>query len=308
MRLRNIVTLSIVSVLLFTMQVFANGLSLNISGRNISLADAAPYLDDNRTLTPIRVVSESLGFKVNWDEKTKNFTVEGKDIRDNKSVVITGQMNKPQVTILKDGKTTKKNIDDSPKVVVKMKNNRLYVPLRFFAENFGYTVFYDAGSRTVFITKPGDPAPEIPEPDKKQDVVWNGNVKDFVNKVVENTDMTLAEGKISNISQAHLGVNGSQVIVGPPLFDSGANVKIVVNGWNISGRFYPDFIKAENQENMDNVEKVIQMYTSDKTAFSKINNAIQNGKSHTTKNPIKTSDGKQLTVKPESSGTVIRFY
>lgn len=40
--------------------------------------NAAPYIENGRTMVPVRFVSESLGADVQWDQKTKTVTVTKK--------------------------------------------------------------------------------------------------------------------------------------------------------------------------------------------------------------------------------------
>lgn len=118
-------------------------ITLQINGAVVK-TDVPPYTIAGRTLVPVRIISESLGAKVSWDGTTKSFTVVSKDGK----TTITGTSGKSQVTV--NGKTVL--IDpNSPNVVVEQKSGRVFVPIRFFAENFGAEVGYDATTKVVSI-------------------------------------------------------------------------------------------------------------------------------------------------------------
>lgn len=105
--------------------------------------DVPPFILDQRTFLPTRAVAESLGCKVDWDNATKSFTITSKDGK----TVIQGVAGKSEVTV--NGKKTL--IDKaSANVTVQTRNNRVFVPIRFVAENLGCEVNYQ--DRVVYIT------------------------------------------------------------------------------------------------------------------------------------------------------------
>ena len=94
--------------------------------------DVAPVIMNDRTLVPIRFVTESLGGKVAWNEKEKEvvLTIDGKEIK---------------MTI---GKVLEK-YGVAPVIL----NDRTYVPVRFVADELGATTTWDAISKMVTVTK-----------------------------------------------------------------------------------------------------------------------------------------------------------
>ena len=103
--------------------------------------DVYPYIEKGRTLVPLRVISESLGYGVNWDQGTRQVTVEknGKSIR----LVI----NSNQVLVKDSSGERTITID----VAAGISNDRTFVPLRAVAELFGETVNWDAKYRTAIV-------------------------------------------------------------------------------------------------------------------------------------------------------------
>lgn len=94
--------------------------------------DAAPVIRNDRTLVPIRIVTETLGGKVDWNGVTKEVTlnIDGKEIK---------------MTI---GKTLEK-YGVAPVII----DGRTFVPVRFVADELGATVAWDDATKTVTITK-----------------------------------------------------------------------------------------------------------------------------------------------------------
>lgn len=99
--------------------------------------DPAPYVENSRTMVPLRFISEALGQKVDWDAKQKKVTI-GENL-----AILT--INSDEI-VGKD-KTIK---IESPAVV---KEGRTFVPLRAVAEILGAKVSWDGPSKTVKINK-----------------------------------------------------------------------------------------------------------------------------------------------------------
>lgn len=94
--------------------------------------DTAPVIRNDRTLVPIRIVTETLSGKVDWNGVTKEVTlhIDGKEIK---------------MTV---GKTLEK-YGVAPVII----DGRTFVPVRFVADELGATVAWDNATKTVTITK-----------------------------------------------------------------------------------------------------------------------------------------------------------
>ena len=94
--------------------------------------DTAPVIRNDRTLVPIRIVTETLGGKVDWNGVTKEVTlhIDGKEIK---------------MTV---GKTLEK-YGVAPVII----DGRTFVPVRFVADELGATIAWDDVTKTVTITK-----------------------------------------------------------------------------------------------------------------------------------------------------------
>ena len=117
----------------------ANPIFLYING---SIYNAGIIIENNRTLVPLRFISETLGAQVGWDDATRKVTITDGS---NQIELIIGN-NKPTL----NGKVIQ--IDAAPKIF----NDYTYVPLRFIAESLnckvdwfdGYPMYSD-GSKLV---------------------------------------------------------------------------------------------------------------------------------------------------------------
>ena len=118
----------------------AKPIEIYINGQKIE-SDVPPVIINDRTLAPVRVISENLGAEVYWDN------------------------DKRLVQILTPSKTIILKIDDSKALVdgeeilldvpAQIVNNRTMVPLRFLGETLGAKVSWDNDLRRVIINRTG---------------------------------------------------------------------------------------------------------------------------------------------------------
>ncbi|MBG9453918.1 hypothetical protein ABE61_07420 [Lysinibacillus sphaericus] len=119
-------------LMLTSLPAYAAHSTIKIDGVVVT-TDATPETKNNRTMVPLRVISENLGATVNWKDSKVTLT--------NNKMQITLQPNSN--TVIKNGKT--ELLDVKPY----LKNNRLFVPIRFIAETFGCQVNYQNSTVTV---------------------------------------------------------------------------------------------------------------------------------------------------------------
>ncbi len=96
-----------------------------------------PILRNERTLLPIRMVVESFGAYVLWDEIDNKVTVYADD------TVMEFWINSNKATV--NGKAT--TMDVAPILI----NGRTFMPLRFIAENMGLNVSWNDANQTVTV-------------------------------------------------------------------------------------------------------------------------------------------------------------
>lgn len=100
--------------------------------------DVAPVIKGERTMLPIRLVAETLGAAVTWNETEQAvaITKDGLEI-----VIYIGQ---PFATV--NGEPVEL---DAPAFI---ESSRTFLPIRFIAENLGAEVIWDGAAQTVKIT------------------------------------------------------------------------------------------------------------------------------------------------------------
>jgi len=96
-------------------------------------ADVKPEVKNNRTMVPLRIISENLGATVNWSGSEVTLAKRGRNVT----------IDLESGTTVIDG--TKMALDARPYA----RNNRTMVPLRFLAEALGSRVHYGNSTVTV---------------------------------------------------------------------------------------------------------------------------------------------------------------
>lgn len=105
-------------------------------------SDVAPYIYEERTMVPLRVISENLGKEVTWDGGKKSVNI--KDEKGNEFSLIIGGKFMVDISANVDRKIEL----DAPALI---KDDRTFVPLRAIAEAFGENVDWDNDKRVVVI-------------------------------------------------------------------------------------------------------------------------------------------------------------
>ena len=120
----------------------STGPDVRVNGEIVDFPDGQPYVDENnRTMIPVRFVTEALGAQVGWEGSTQTVTIT------KKSTTVTIRIGSPELTVSKDGKTTKVQMDTAATI----KDGRTYVPIRFVAEALGAKVDYSGKHGVVGI-------------------------------------------------------------------------------------------------------------------------------------------------------------
>ena len=116
-----------------TLRFVVGSYTYSINGVNVN-TDVAPFIDTayNRTMMPLRLVSEALGATVNWDGATRTVTINQglTQLTLTVGVPLPGGMGVPVII-----------------------NDRTYVPMRYVAEILGADVEWDGAARAIYIFK-----------------------------------------------------------------------------------------------------------------------------------------------------------
>jgi len=115
-------------------------IEIYINGQKVE-SDVAPIIVNDRTLAPVRVISENLGAEVYWDNDNRQVQI----ITPSKTIILKIDDKRALV----DGREV---ILDVPAKIV---NDRTMVPLRFLGETLGAEVSWDNELRRVIINRTG---------------------------------------------------------------------------------------------------------------------------------------------------------
>lgn len=144
-----------ISKILAIISVFVLALSLNtyakqkiylfVDGNHIK-ADAEPFIENGRTLVPIRFISENLKNKVDWNSDEKKVTVTPEEEREISKIELAIGSDIAKLYD-KDGNVKEEKLE----VPAKITNSRTFVPVRFISETLGTEVNWDPENRVVII-------------------------------------------------------------------------------------------------------------------------------------------------------------
>lgn len=117
----------------------ADEIKVYVNGQETIFPDQKPLINaDNRTLVPVRFVSQALGASVGWTEASKTVTIE----LNNK--ILTLAIGKKEATVGANTIT----MDTAAALI----NERTMVPLRFISEGLGARVEWNGAQRAIYIT------------------------------------------------------------------------------------------------------------------------------------------------------------
>lgn len=223
---------ALMTVMSFSAASYAEGeeedkIYLSLNGEYIE-SDADPFILDDRTMVPVRVISESLGYDVEWngEERSVNISADDKKLKlfiDDTKIIEDGE----------EGET-----DVAPTI----SQDRTFVPVRIIAESFGCMVDWQYG--TVEITK------------LKDVVVTNG--EEFLNSIdnytrihISGEDFNLS--KVENVDNEY--VYEQEVFDGTEfIIDGVSNLEIVTdNEGDTLICVEPRYANVLNLYNCDNV-------------------------------------------------------
>lgn len=116
--------------------------SVHING-NVTSWDVAPVIEKDRTLVPLRGISEALGYNVEWNDSDKRITMT----KDNTEIIMFIGSN----IVIVNGET--RTWDVAPKI--DEDSWRTLVPLRPIAELLGYFVIWKDEQKEITLIKQG---------------------------------------------------------------------------------------------------------------------------------------------------------
>lgn len=196
---------------LMPLNAFANNeIKLWIDGNYVE-SDVAPFIEESRTLVPLRVISENLGLDVEWMPEEKQVIIsQGEDY----FVFLIGE------NFYSKG-DLKMEMDATPKIVA----DRTFVPIRVIAELFNKEVNWDNTNRTVVIGSGYNFTLQNKEVTPKKEEIKKAEKTLENNKVVENTETKKAANVNTLVGVPTGSGNGSNFNT----YDIPTNAKYVGN-------------------------------------------------------------------------------
>ena len=148
MNFKRTLTAVLTFMMIFTAVASAKTLELTIGSESLYVSDkvvtkgeidSPAYIENGRTMVPIRVISENFGAEVLWDGETKTVTIKSDDTEikltiDNTVAKING---------------TEHTLDAAPVI---SESGRTMVPIRFISEALGRKVEYIAPTSQILIS------------------------------------------------------------------------------------------------------------------------------------------------------------
>lgn len=96
-KLKHIIFLALVLIIYPINSYAKEDIKLFVDG-NFVKSDVAPFIENNRTLVPVRIISENLGYNVTWNGEKQTVTISG----NNKEILMP--INSTKVTVDKKKK------------------------------------------------------------------------------------------------------------------------------------------------------------------------------------------------------------
>ena len=117
-----------------------DGINVIVDGNALQIAegDTRPFIEDGRTLVPMRAIFEALGATVEWDDATKTVT----SASDNGSIEMTVGSDIIKIN----------GVDTKVDVPAKIVGGRTVVPVRVISEGLNCKVIWSQETQTVTIT------------------------------------------------------------------------------------------------------------------------------------------------------------
>ena len=129
------------TIFISTTSLASREIKLTLLGRPV-VSDVSPFIKEERTLAPVRVLAEGVGAKVTWNQKTQEVKIQ----KDEK--LLSLKIGSKQIESIHNNEKTNYMIDVAPII----KNNRTFLPVRAISEALGLKVSWDNETSTVAIS------------------------------------------------------------------------------------------------------------------------------------------------------------
>jgi hypothetical protein len=193
-----ILAMSITSVVAADAVTNQREITVTIDGQAVSFPDQKPYIENNRTLVPVRFVTEALGAEVEWVQTEQKVKIK----KDNELIELVIDQSEVKV----GSKTVQLDVP------AKIQNGRTMVPLRFVSEVLGAGVEWDQATYTASITINKDDLLSVPLiSEAKVDIKVPESTMDFTIKFILDKPMEPQYIDAENLLKARFGENNSAI-------------------------------------------------------------------------------------------------
>lgn len=156
-KLIKILTLiTLLAIFVSPVDTYANTLdrevTIHIDGKPVQFNKdlGYPIVENGRTLVPVRIISEDMGYEVKWDNPTQKVTISDANTKiefkiGDSTALINGK--RVPIDTREDANGKVVQVDTKARLI----NSRTYVPIRFITENFGGTVDWKIQGKTLYV-------------------------------------------------------------------------------------------------------------------------------------------------------------
>lgn len=126
-------------------EAIANRVLVLVNGKYLhtySGTGGEPFIEEGRTMVPLRAVADAFGFKVEWEQIEQKITLTKDETDDEDDKIIILHIGRPEILI--NDETV--YFEDA---VPMIKNGRTFLPVRKFAEILEIKVEWDNDTRTA---------------------------------------------------------------------------------------------------------------------------------------------------------------
>ena len=149
--------IALLAILLIPVATYASSaldqqVSVFIDGKPVQFNSdlGYPVIKNDRTLVPVRIISEDMGYEVKWDNHTQKVTISDAKTKiefkiGDKTAIVNGKQVPIDTRVDANGKVVQ--VDTKAQLI----GSRTYVPIRFITENFGGTVDWKVVGKTLYV-------------------------------------------------------------------------------------------------------------------------------------------------------------
>ena len=153
MNKKRVLAMGLAYAVMFSMSINAYAASKIFVDLQEVATDTPPQIVNERTMVPVRAITEMIGFNVNWVPEKQQVEVWEPSAKHPTIIMAIGSTTAYYEKYAEeiDERVSYEATLDSPPTLI---NERTFVPLRFISEAVGYTVDYNVDSSDIYLFSP----------------------------------------------------------------------------------------------------------------------------------------------------------